>query len=53
MPLQFDFHPEDLFPQAAGLLNIEIRLGLAIFFESPIDRFKRIIEMIWLGALVK
>jgi hypothetical protein len=34
-----------IFAQALGLLDIEGRLGLAKFFESPIDSFERIVEI--------
>jgi len=37
--------PAFIFAQALGLLDIEGRLGLAKFFESPIDSFERIVEI--------
>ena len=44
MPLQFAFRRDDVFAQATGLLDGEIRPGLAKFFESPIDSFERIVR---------
>ena len=51
--VQFAFRREDFFALALGLLDIEIRLRLAKFFESPIGSFERIVEMTWLVILVE
>jgi hypothetical protein len=40
MALQCAFRRKDIFAQALGLLDMEGRLGLAKFFESPIDSFE-------------
>jgi hypothetical protein len=46
-------HCEDCCGLALGLLDIESRLGLSKFFESPIGGFERIIEMTRLVVLVE
>jgi hypothetical protein len=52
-PLQFAFRREDFSAHALGIVDIEIRLGIAKFFESPIDGFERVMEMTWLVVLVE
>jgi hypothetical protein len=52
-PLRLTFRPEDMPTPALGHLYIESRLGLAKFFESPIDGFESIVEMTRLSVLVE
>jgi hypothetical protein len=51
--LKLALRREDFIPQAFGLLDIEIRLGIAKFFESPIDGFERLVEATRLAVLVE
>jgi hypothetical protein len=51
--VQFALRREDFFALALGLLDVERRVRLAKFFESPIGSFERIIEMTSLVVLVE
>jgi hypothetical protein len=46
-------HCEDFCALALGLLDIEIGLGLAKFFESAISSFERIVKATWQVVLVE
>jgi hypothetical protein len=44
---------DDLLAQALGLLDVKNRLRLVILVKGTFDRFKRIIEIMWLAGFVE